>query len=127
MEIHADKFSKAFSISAFKKLQAGEIPATDMWKYSSFWYKDFDGMAYKTMLRQIISKWGIMSIEMQDALEKDTADDYAPDTTEYVTDAPAAEPATMVSEPQPHKPDVVVSAETIPGEVDSEVDPFFMQ
>jgi len=42
-----------------------------MWKYSSFWYKDFDGMAYKTMLRQLISKWGIMSIDMQNAYEND--------------------------------------------------------
>ncbi len=40
-----------------------------------FWYKDFDGMAWKTMLRQLISKWGIMSIEMQEAFEKDMAED----------------------------------------------------
>ena len=25
----------------------------------------FDGMAFKTMLRQLISKWGVMSTEMQ--------------------------------------------------------------
>lgn len=37
----------------------------------TFWEKDFDGMAYKTMLRQLISKWGIMSIEMQDVFTKD--------------------------------------------------------
>lgn len=37
----------------------------------TFWEKDFDSMAYKTMLRQIISKWGIMSIDMQQAIEKD--------------------------------------------------------
>lgn len=37
----------------------------------TFWEKDFDAMAYKTMLRQIISKWGIMSIDMQQAIEKD--------------------------------------------------------
>lgn len=41
----------------------------------TFWEKDFDGMAYKTMLRQLISKWGIMSIDltMQKALESDMA------------------------------------------------------
>ena len=44
-----------------------------MWKYSSYWYKDFDGMAFKTMLRQLISKWGIMSIDMQKAYESDMA------------------------------------------------------
>ena len=39
----------------------------------TFWEKDFDAMAYKTMLRQLISKWGIMSIDMQNALESDMA------------------------------------------------------
>lgn len=28
-------------------------------------------MAYKTMLRQLISKWGIMSIDLQNAFEND--------------------------------------------------------
>lgn len=40
----------------------------------TFWAKDFDAMAFKTMLRQIISKWGIMSIEMQNAYENDMAE-----------------------------------------------------
>lgn len=39
----------------------------------TFWSKDFDGMAYKTMLRQLISKWGIMSIDLQTAIDKDMA------------------------------------------------------
>ena len=39
----------------------------------TFWEKDFDAMAIKTMLRQIISKWGIMSTELQTAYEKDQA------------------------------------------------------
>ena len=71
MEAHADKFSKAFNLDAYRKLQAGKIPEKDLWKYSSFWYKDFDSMAFKTLLRQLISKWGVMSIEMQDAYTKD--------------------------------------------------------
>ncbi len=71
MLVHADKYSAAFSAVEFDKLQAGKIPEKDLWKYSSFWYKDFDGMAYKTMLRQLISKWGIMSIDMQTAEENE--------------------------------------------------------
>ena len=39
----------------------------------TFWAKDFDSMAYKTMLRQLISKWGIMSIDMMTAFDKDMA------------------------------------------------------
>lgn len=73
MEKHADKYSQAFSLDSYKKLLAGEIPQKDMWKYSSFWYKNFDDMACKTMLRQLISKWGIMSIDLQEAFEKDMA------------------------------------------------------
>lgn len=71
MMSHADKYSMAFSKDAYEKLLAGEIPDKEMWKYSSYWYSDFDGMAKKTLLRQLISKWGIMSLDMQKALETD--------------------------------------------------------
>lgn len=71
MERHADKYSQAFSLEAYNKLQKGEIPKAELWKYSSFWYKDFDEMALKTMLRQLLSKYGIMSEEMQTAYIND--------------------------------------------------------
>ena len=57
METHAEKYSMGYRAH----------------KGYTFWEKDFDGMAYKTMLRQLISKWGIMSIEMTTALESDMA------------------------------------------------------
>lgn len=44
MMAHADKYSQAFSAAAYKKLLNGEIPQDELWKYSSFWYKDFDGI-----------------------------------------------------------------------------------
>ena len=56
---------------AFEDYEAGKYDPKDSWLYSSFWYKNFDGMAYKTMLRQLISKWGIMSIDLQNAFEND--------------------------------------------------------
>lgn len=71
MLMHADRYSPAFSAAAYKRILAGDIPDSEMWKYSSYWYKDFDGMGKKTMLRQLISHWGIMSTEMQTAFEKD--------------------------------------------------------
>ena len=71
MMAHADKYSKAFNKKSYEDLKAGKIPQSEMWKYSSFWYQDFDAQACKTMLRQLISKWGIMSVEMQKALEYD--------------------------------------------------------
>lgn len=55
MEEHAQKYSKGYAAH----------------KGYTFWEKDFDGMAFKTILRQLISKWGIMSIEMQTAIETD--------------------------------------------------------
>lgn len=80
---HADKYSQAFSVEAttgkypkvsYADFEAGKVADKDLWKYSSYWYKDFDGMAFKTMLRQLISKWGIMSIDMQEAYTKDMAE-----------------------------------------------------
>ncbi|MDD4775881.1 MAG: recombinase RecT, partial [Syntrophomonas sp.] len=92
MMIHADKFSPAFSAAKYDDLMAGKIPAADQWKYSSFWYKDFDDMALKTMLRQIISKWGIMSIELQTAFERDEATLREDGSFEFVDNQTPDEP-----------------------------------
>jgi len=62
MKAHAEKYSQGYRSDV--KNSTGY----------TFWSKDFDGMAFKTMLRQIISKWGIMSIEMQEAFVKDQAE-----------------------------------------------------
>lgn len=93
MMAHAEKYSPAFSRNGGAKtlelLEQGKIPEKDLWKYSSFWFKDFDGMALKTMLRQLISKWGIMSIDLQKAIDKDMAviqEDGSADYVENVAD-----------------------------------------
>ncbi len=87
MQAHADQYSQAYSAEAHQKLLNGEIPQKDLWKYSSFWYKDFDAMAYKTMLRQLISKWGIMSTELQMAMGNDMAAIRDDGTAAYVAKA----------------------------------------
>lgn len=92
MEQHANIYSKAFNLEDYKKLQAGQIPDKDLWKYSSFWYKSFSTMAFKTVLRQLISKWGIMSIEMQDAFAKDMAVMKEDGTYDYVDNPNEDEP-----------------------------------
>jgi recombination protein RecT len=38
------------------------------------WKKDWDAMARKTVLRGMLSRWGILSIEMQTAVSKDESD-----------------------------------------------------
>ena len=88
MLAHAEKYSQAFKMNGGGKslelLESGKIPEKEMWKYSSFWFKDFDGMALKTMLRQLISKWGIMSIDLQKAIDKDMAVIQEDGSAEYV-------------------------------------------
>lgn len=91
---HADRYSAAFSAEAYKQMQRGEIAEADMWKYSSYWYKNFDDMAKKTMLRQLISKWGIMSVEMQTAIEQDsTLNEIGKDGQLITTSETQLEPA----------------------------------
>ena len=105
MMAHAEKYSQAFKMNGGGKslelLEAGKIPEKEMWKYSSFWFKDFDGMALKTMLRQIISKWGIMSIDLQTALDKDMAVIRQDGTAEYVENEPEE---TAVAEQEYREP-----------------------
>ena len=96
MESHAEKYSPGYKAK----------------KGFTFWEKDFDAMAYKTMLRQLISKWGVMSIEMQSALDSDMAVINEDGTKTYVendddiidTEAKEVEPAAPVKEKKQAKP-----------------------
>lgn len=96
---HADRYSAAFSRKAYENLIAGNIPQGEMWKYSSFWYKDFDSMAKKTMLRQLISKWGIMSTDMQSAYESDSRVIEETESGQLVPQV-EEEPPQQIEEPQ---------------------------
>ena len=81
MEAHALKYSKGYQAK----------------KGYTFWEKDFDGMAYKTMIRQLISKWGIMSTEMMSAIDADMAVIHEDGTKDYV------ETEDIVDMPQPQE------------------------
>lgn len=77
-----------------EKMQAHAMrysPGYKAQKGYTFWEKDFDSMAKKTMLRQLISKWGIMSVEMQKAVENDMAVVNTDGTHEYVENEVAEE------------------------------------
>ena len=95
MEAHAKKYSAGYQ----KDLKQGTS--------YTFWAKDFDGMAYKTMLRQLISKWGIMSIEMTSAIDADMAVIKEDGSKEYVDseviDMPV-EPAQQEAQPAQEAP-----------------------
>ncbi len=118
MLTHADKYSQAFSKDggtvktkygekkkvSYADYLAGNYDPKDAWMYSSFWYKDFDGMAYKTMLRQLISKWGIMSIDMASAIDADMAVINEDGTKDYVDDDPDVIDMEQPSEAAPGAP-----------------------
>lgn len=109
MLAHADKYSPAFSAKSYKDIQEGKISQRDMWQYSSFWYKDFDGMACKTMLRQLLSKWGMLSIEMQRAFEADGGiigeNGEVTFTDEQQLEEPTIQPDIIEAEPTPEEPE----------------------
>lgn len=71
---HAKKYSQGYRNDLAKGTQY------------TFWSKDFDSMAYKTMIRQLISKWGMMSIDMnmQKAFESDMSVVKEDGTYDYV-------------------------------------------
>ena len=80
MESHAKQYSKGYK--------------SDITKGTSytFWSKNFNEMAKKTMLRQLISKWGIMSTEFQTAyngdqsvVREDGSFDYVDNTVDIET------------------------------------------
>lgn len=87
---HADKYSKAFNKDWYLKLINGETIYDDKGrvvppnKLSSFWYSSFDEMSKKTMIRQLLSKWGIMSVELQEAYIKDQTEMKADGTYDYI-------------------------------------------
>lgn len=99
MEAHANRYSKGYAA------RSGY----------TFWEKDFDAMAYKTMLRQLISKWGIMSIDLQNAFEQDSViEQEAESYIGTAEDLPVLAPVTDVDEIGDDAP-VVVDGDT--GEV----------
>lgn len=77
-------WSKNKMVEHAKKYSPGYRADLNKGTSYTFWSKDFDGMAFKTMLRQLISKWGIMSIEMQNAVEKDMGVINEDGTIDYV-------------------------------------------
>lgn len=97
---HADTYSAAFSRQKYEDLQAGKIPKSEAWKYSSPWYSGFTGMALKTVLRQLLSKWAVLSIDMQTAITSDMGTINEDGSVDYVDNYPDEAPAPT-EEPAP--------------------------
>jgi len=73
---------------------------------NNVWKSDYDAMAMKTVLRNMLGKWGILSIEMQTAISNDEqethditdeANEVEPEVIDYQPESEAAKE----EEPQP--------------------------
>ena len=65
VENHAKRFSQTYK------------------RNSGVWVDDFDGMARKTVLKNLLSKWGYLSIELQSAVKYDQSMVKNEDLTEF--------------------------------------------
>lgn len=63
------------------------------------WGKDWDAMALKTVLKSMLSKWGILSVEMQKAVIEDNEERERIDITDEMS-----EPEIIDAEPSDEKP-----------------------
>ena len=119
---HAKTYSKSFRYDL------------DSGKKTSVWSTNFDAMAKKTLIRQLLSKWGIMSVEMQSAYINDMAVIDGEGNAKYVDNQPESIEVqvqedisqnansvefeeTVVEEPLPINeptPEAVAAAEAMP-------------
>ena len=103
MESHARRYSRGY--------------ARDLQKHTAytFWSKDFSGMAKKTLLRQLISKWGIMSIEMEKGFAGDMGVINEDGTVVYIDNKVTAEDVI-----ESHQDEVAENANTVDIEVEGD-------
>lgn len=86
----------------------------------SYWTTKFEDMAKKTMIRQLLSKWGLLTAELEKAYIHDMAIEREDGTLDYIDNKPDdAEPVV-----NPFT-EVVVDAEVIPAEIEQEADEVF--
>lgn len=113
VENHAKKYSKAYQYDL------------DHGKKSSRWSLDFIAMGEKTVIKRLLSKWGILSIEMQRAMQEDQKV-YDANGAGYYEDNPNAE-LTDGTAPEPALPAAVgADFEQIPQETaDAEMESLF--
>ena len=94
---HAKRYSKALmwnsDVTVESLMELAKLPVVAE-SGNLGWLGNFHGMAVKTVLRNLLSKYGYLSVELQEALEKDeTTGDVKQLTT---TDTPALAPAQPV-------------------------------
>jgi len=101
---HAKRYSRSFSPELYKKylvyLETGEgLTHDELRDCSSPWISNFDEMAAKTILKQLLSKKGVLSVELVKAFEAEN-DKGAIESTQMF-DAPAPTSETPVTPTEP--------------------------
>jgi recombination protein RecT len=107
---HANRYSQSFNADIYYKIQEGKIPQSEMWKYSSPWYTSFSAMAEKTLIKHLLSKYGILSTDLVTAVTSDDAvirEDGTPDYVEMeeVTVSTAKKEEPIMPPPVEKKPE----------------------
>jgi recombination protein RecT len=82
--------------------------AKDKKSLNNVWRSDYDAMAMKTVLRNMLGKWGILSIDMQKAFSEDEQErevrDITDEANEYEEpiqfDSPSKEEPVSAYEPE---------------------------
>ena len=112
-------FSKTVYMSSEDMLRHAQTFSKSFSRSSSVWKTNFDAMGLKTVIKQLISKYGIMSIDMQgEALSTAISADGDYDRTIEQNITPledAAEAQTIDAEPQEAHEDVPEEALAEPG------------
>lgn len=112
-------FSKTVYMSSEDMLRHAQTFSKSFSRSSSVWKTNFDAMGLKTVIKQLISKYGIMSIDLQgDALSAAISADSDYDRTieQNVTPLEAAAEAQKIeSEPQEAHEDMPEEAPAEPG------------
>lgn len=83
----ANRYSQAFDIELYNRYvvyqETGEgLTDKELRLCSAPWYETFDEMAFKTVLKRLLSKKGILSVELVEAFKKDKSDGTTDGTME---------------------------------------------
>lgn len=115
----ANRYSQSFNADLFHKYEVYQetgdgLTQDELRACSSPWFERFDAMAEKTVLKQLLSKKGILSVELQNAFNADNEGGYT-EQDAPMFNAPVAEPAPVPAE-EP-KQESAPEAEEVPAPI----------
>lgn len=121
----ANRYSEAFDVELDHKykvyLETGEgLTKEELRACSSPWYSNFDGMAEKTVLKQLLSKKGILSVELVNAFEAENDRGSIDNGPMFNSAEPVREAPVSARKPEPDPAQVPVNED---GEIPAQQEP----